>query len=272
MLLAQRMVPRVPPRLLHRSIRAMQAKRFVDWSFGHYLDIAPPSFAATGSPPRSAGRAQRERRGLDNPCDPRAGDAPLCRPACGGCARRVAGTRRRRSRASPSRGRARRRASGWPSPDSASRGRRACGYVLGGRSVRRASTGPRGRFRVRFVVPEPPAGPVSPDSALQAKGGVALLPHQSGVDAAHAARRPDRARAADHSPAAASRAAAPPPPAPTLVAAGDIACRPDLVGDRQRAVARPTRRRWWRASRPTPSRPSATTSTSTASSRTSWLV
>ncbi len=25
--------------------RAMQAKRFVDWSFGHYLDIAPPSFA-----------------------------------------------------------------------------------------------------------------------------------------------------------------------------------------------------------------------------------
>jgi flavin-dependent dehydrogenase len=45
MLLAQRVVPRVPPPLLHRSIGAMQAKRFVDWSFGHYLDIAPPSFA-----------------------------------------------------------------------------------------------------------------------------------------------------------------------------------------------------------------------------------
>jgi menaquinone-9 beta-reductase len=56
MLLAQRTIPRVPPRLLHRSIRAMQAKRFVDWSFGHYLDIAPPSFAAA-RPPRSAGRA-----------------------------------------------------------------------------------------------------------------------------------------------------------------------------------------------------------------------
>jgi hypothetical protein len=45
MLLAQRTIPRVPPPLLHRSIQAMQAKRFVDWSFGHYLDIAPPSFA-----------------------------------------------------------------------------------------------------------------------------------------------------------------------------------------------------------------------------------
>jgi digeranylgeranylglycerophospholipid reductase len=53
MLAAQRLIPRVPPRLLHRSIRAMQAKRFVDWSFGHYLQIAPPSFAA-GSQSRAA--------------------------------------------------------------------------------------------------------------------------------------------------------------------------------------------------------------------------
>ena len=51
MLRAQRLVPRVPPRLLHRSIGAMQAKRFVDWSFGHYLNIAPPSFAAAAPPP-----------------------------------------------------------------------------------------------------------------------------------------------------------------------------------------------------------------------------
>jgi flavin-dependent dehydrogenase len=47
MLAAQRLVPRVPPRLLHRSISAMQSKRFVDWSFGHYLGIAPPEFAAS---------------------------------------------------------------------------------------------------------------------------------------------------------------------------------------------------------------------------------
>jgi flavin-dependent dehydrogenase len=50
MLAAQRLVPRIPPRLLHSSIRAMQWKRFVSWSFGHYLAIAPPEFAG---PPRS---------------------------------------------------------------------------------------------------------------------------------------------------------------------------------------------------------------------------
>ena len=53
LLAGQRVVPRVPPRLLHRSIGAMRAKRFVDWSFGHYLNIAPPSFAtATASSAR----------------------------------------------------------------------------------------------------------------------------------------------------------------------------------------------------------------------------
>ena len=57
MLAAQRLVPRVPPRLLHRSIGAMQAKRFVDWSFGHYLEIAPPAFAA-GPPRRTAGSTE----------------------------------------------------------------------------------------------------------------------------------------------------------------------------------------------------------------------
>jgi menaquinone-9 beta-reductase len=57
MLAAQRLVPRVTPRLLHHSIRAMQAKRFVDWSFGHYLGIAPPEFATAGPAPPSARRA-----------------------------------------------------------------------------------------------------------------------------------------------------------------------------------------------------------------------
>jgi menaquinone-9 beta-reductase len=54
---AQRIVPRVPPRLLNRAIGAMQAKRFVDWSFGRYLELAPPSFA--NSDPRSRA-ARRE--------------------------------------------------------------------------------------------------------------------------------------------------------------------------------------------------------------------
>ena len=31
------------------------SQRFVDWSFAHYLQIAPPSFAAAGPAPRSAG-------------------------------------------------------------------------------------------------------------------------------------------------------------------------------------------------------------------------
>ena len=55
MLLAQRTVPRVAPRLLQRAIAAMQARRFVAWSFGHYLAIAPPEFA-TGSAPATIRR------------------------------------------------------------------------------------------------------------------------------------------------------------------------------------------------------------------------
>jgi len=49
MLRAQRLVPRIPPRLLGPLIRALGSKRFVDWSFGHYLAIAPPP-APTSSP------------------------------------------------------------------------------------------------------------------------------------------------------------------------------------------------------------------------------
>jgi flavin-dependent dehydrogenase len=48
MLRVQRLVPRIAPRLLAPALRGMGAKRFVDWSFGHYLDIAHPSFVGTG--------------------------------------------------------------------------------------------------------------------------------------------------------------------------------------------------------------------------------
>src|SRR5919109_914455 len=60
MLRAQRLIPRVPPRLLGRALDAMQWRQFVDWSFGHYLRIAPPEFAAGGPPsvaPQLPGRA-----------------------------------------------------------------------------------------------------------------------------------------------------------------------------------------------------------------------
>ena len=54
MLRVQKLIPRVPPRILAPLIRLMGAKRFVDWSFDHYLKIAPPEFAGTGRPGSSA--------------------------------------------------------------------------------------------------------------------------------------------------------------------------------------------------------------------------
>src|SRR5579875_2498584 len=51
LLRAQRTVPRVPPRVLGPSLRVIGAKRLVDWSFGHYLAIAPPEFAGPAPAP-----------------------------------------------------------------------------------------------------------------------------------------------------------------------------------------------------------------------------
>ncbi len=50
LLRTQKAVPRVPPRVLRPMIRAMGTQAFVDWSFSHYLQIAPPAFAASGPP------------------------------------------------------------------------------------------------------------------------------------------------------------------------------------------------------------------------------
>jgi digeranylgeranylglycerophospholipid reductase len=44
MLRVQRLVPRVPPRLLGRALTAMERRQFLDWAFGHYLEIAHPRF------------------------------------------------------------------------------------------------------------------------------------------------------------------------------------------------------------------------------------
>ena len=51
MLRVQKLVPRVPPRLLAPALNAMGTKAFVDWSFSHYLEIAPPSFAGPAPTP-----------------------------------------------------------------------------------------------------------------------------------------------------------------------------------------------------------------------------
>ncbi len=54
MLRVQKLVPRVPPRILAPALRLMATKRFVNWSFNHYLRIAPPDYAGPGRPGGSA--------------------------------------------------------------------------------------------------------------------------------------------------------------------------------------------------------------------------
>jgi menaquinone-9 beta-reductase len=56
MLRAQRLIPRVPPRLLATALRGLQWRRFVEWSFNHYLAIAPPP----GPPLRSSRQRSRQ--------------------------------------------------------------------------------------------------------------------------------------------------------------------------------------------------------------------
>jgi flavin-dependent dehydrogenase len=51
LLRVQRLIPRIAPRLLAGGLRAMGTKRFVDWSFGHYLNIAHPDFVRAGAAP-----------------------------------------------------------------------------------------------------------------------------------------------------------------------------------------------------------------------------
>jgi menaquinone-9 beta-reductase len=47
MLRVQKLIPRVPPRVLAPLLKLMSSKRFVDWSFTHYLRIAPPDYAGS---------------------------------------------------------------------------------------------------------------------------------------------------------------------------------------------------------------------------------
>ncbi len=53
MLRTQRTVPKVPPRLLTVLLRAMESEAFLRWSFNHYLQIAPSSFAGAESHARA---------------------------------------------------------------------------------------------------------------------------------------------------------------------------------------------------------------------------
>jgi menaquinone-9 beta-reductase len=60
MLRVQRLIPRVPPRLLGPMLRLMASPRFIRWSFNHYLRIAPPEFAASANDENGAGEEQRD--------------------------------------------------------------------------------------------------------------------------------------------------------------------------------------------------------------------
>jgi flavin-dependent dehydrogenase len=59
LLRVQRLIPRVPPRLLAAALRGMSTDAFVRWSFTHYLRIAHPAYArelARGADRASIGR------------------------------------------------------------------------------------------------------------------------------------------------------------------------------------------------------------------------
>jgi flavin-dependent dehydrogenase len=60
MLRVQKLVPRVSPRLLGPLIRLFGTKRFIDWSFSHYLAIAPPEFADAGSADDQGGPGEEQ--------------------------------------------------------------------------------------------------------------------------------------------------------------------------------------------------------------------
>jgi hypothetical protein len=53
----------------------MSAKRFVDWSFNHYLGIAHPDFASTGGPAggRAGGRYLADSQSLPTPASTASG-------------------------------------------------------------------------------------------------------------------------------------------------------------------------------------------------------
>jgi flavin-dependent dehydrogenase len=71
MLRVQKLIPRVPPRILGPAIRLMGSRRFVNWSFNHYLAIAPPDYAGSkGAAAPSADDQDGPRHQQDDAEDP----------------------------------------------------------------------------------------------------------------------------------------------------------------------------------------------------------
>jgi menaquinone-9 beta-reductase len=63
LLRVQKLIPRIPPRLLGPAIRAMGWKPFVNWSFRHYLNIAPPAYAGGSTHDQEGSRQQHRQAG-----------------------------------------------------------------------------------------------------------------------------------------------------------------------------------------------------------------
>jgi menaquinone-9 beta-reductase len=63
LLRVQKLIPRIPPRLLGPAIRAMGSRPFVRWSFRHYLNIAPPEYAASSAHDQERPRQQHRETG-----------------------------------------------------------------------------------------------------------------------------------------------------------------------------------------------------------------
>ncbi|MFN8112142.1 MAG: NAD(P)/FAD-dependent oxidoreductase [Solirubrobacterales bacterium] len=52
MLRVQKLVPKIPPRILGPALKGMSTDAFVRWSFGHYLGICPATIAGEPAPAR----------------------------------------------------------------------------------------------------------------------------------------------------------------------------------------------------------------------------
>jgi flavin-dependent dehydrogenase len=61
MLRSQRLVPRLRPRVRRALVSTMTHRRIVDWSFEHYIRIAPPDIVRQGPPAPRVSRRRLER-------------------------------------------------------------------------------------------------------------------------------------------------------------------------------------------------------------------
>jgi digeranylgeranylglycerophospholipid reductase len=80
LLRVQRLVPRVPPRLLAAALRGMSLDGFVRWSFTHYLRIAHPAYAwelsSASSGQRGTSRPSASRRPRSGKRSPESAPSP----------------------------------------------------------------------------------------------------------------------------------------------------------------------------------------------------